>query len=106
MTNDDWLTRELARDDVVRDEGFTDRVLGALPPRSRKLSEPARAAIVLTAASAAAALALFAFDGASFLSELAGTDVTGLLKDARSTAMAGLLLAAVVVTSVAVAQER
>jgi hypothetical protein len=62
----DWR-RQLDKPGPIDDLGFTDRVMEALPPPRRGLSQAQRAAVLMGCAVLAGVLGLFAFPGGSFV---------------------------------------
>jgi hypothetical protein len=62
----DWR-RQLENPGPIDDLGFTGRVMDALPPRRRRLSQAQRAAVLMGCAVLAGLLGLFAFRGGSFV---------------------------------------
>ena len=64
----DWR-RQLENPGSIDDLGFTSRVMDALPPRRRGLSQAQRAAVLMGCAVLAGLLGLFALPGGSFVAD-------------------------------------
>lgn len=67
MNNPDWQ-RQLHQPDYLEDGGFTTNVLKALP-RRREPPWGSRAALAIGCAALSAALSLFVFSGADFITQ-------------------------------------
>jgi hypothetical protein len=63
----EWLTKQLEGQAYVPDGGFTDGVMGALPPPERRMSSRVRLGVLVGCGVVATALAVFALGAGSFV---------------------------------------
>jgi hypothetical protein len=86
----DWLTKQLEGQPYVSDGGFTERVLGALPPPERRMSSRVRVGVLVACGVVATSLAIFALGAGSFV-----THALAQLVSFRGTQGAALPLAGI-----------
>jgi hypothetical protein len=106
----DWR-RQLESPGYLDDLGFTDRVMDALPPRRRGLSQAQRAVVLMGCALLAGLLGLFALPGGSLIARafrdlMGGLTGAGLGRHGLAGPITGMVLVLVVAGGAVAAARR